>query len=592
MENLKINIKKILLVLSAIFATYGVEAAYNIGQKQVNEANKFINVIILIIMIYVYKKIEFNLKNKRTIIILTIISALFSLIVIIGGQLEYNGEIIWNFVTLLQIISLTFSIYPVIYFIFEWLEKSRITINECQHIWIKSFIPIFLCGILGFLAVYPGVYGYDAGFQIMEFFKEDVQLTSHFSIIYSAILSGIVYLGKILFNSYQTGFAIYSFLQMTFLSYVSSKVCMFCVKRLKNKYLFYLSILFYCIYPLYMIITVSSCQDAIFGGLFTLITLNLIKLVEEKKYFEKKSNIVLLVLEVFLLCLFRNNGIYCILFVIIILLFIKIPKKYIVVCCMVFSIILVKIVTGPLYNYLNVYNKSPIQEMSSIPSQQLARVYAYNKEVYSQKDLIELNKCYDVDGFKYYIYNQSISDASKASINVEYVKSNLTNYLSLWLKIGLKDPKDYVEAFLLNNLGLWYPNKNYYDSRMYHPYVEYKMLDAKAFNENYIEITRDSKFELYNNLLQKILVDNYWEKFPVISTLFTSGTYFLIFVFLVFFVVYKRNYNLFIPISFIAGLYITLFLAPVSLFRYNFSICMIIPIMISLILKNKVNKDN
>lgn len=56
MENLKINIKKILLILSAIFATYGVEAAYNIGQKQVNEANKFINVIILIIMIYVYKK--------------------------------------------------------------------------------------------------------------------------------------------------------------------------------------------------------------------------------------------------------------------------------------------------------------------------------------------------------------------------------------------------------------------------------------------------------------------------------------------------------------------------------------------------------
>ena len=70
MENLKINIKKILLILSAIFATYGVEAAYNIGQKQVNEANKFINVIILIIMIYFNNNIcsiFFNSYNRWAI---------------------------------------------------------------------------------------------------------------------------------------------------------------------------------------------------------------------------------------------------------------------------------------------------------------------------------------------------------------------------------------------------------------------------------------------------------------------------------------------------------------------------------------------
>ena len=122
--------------------------------------------------------------------------------------------------------------------------------------------------------------------------------------------------------------------------------------------------------------------------------------------------------------------------------------------------------------------------MLSIPSQQLARVYNYNIDVFNEEEIEELNKSYSkLENFKYYTERQSISDLTKGVLNSDYVKNNLNKYIKLWLNIGLKDPKNYVEAFLLNNLGYWYPNKNYKDDRMYHPYIEYEMLDAKKWNE-------------------------------------------------------------------------------------------------------------
>ena len=160
----------------------------------------------------------------------------------------------------------------------------------------------------------------------------------------------------------------------------------------------------------------------------------------------------------------------------------------------------------------------------------------------------------------------------------------MLKYISLWASVGIKDPQNYIEAHMLNTLGFWYPNKIYYDSRMYHPYIEFSMLDAKKWNSNYIEIKRDSKIPKYKEILEIIVEKNAWQNIPIFSLLFSAGFYFILVIFLLSLILLYKNYEYLAPMSVILSLYFTLFLAPVALYRYVFPIVTILPVIISLIL--------
>lgn len=397
-----------------------------------------------------------------------------------------------------------------------------------------------------------------------------------------------------MFNSYQIGFAIYCFLQMLFLSFVSTKITIYSLKRTNNIYIYLFSVLLFSVFPLYTVMALSATQDSLFAGLFALVILNILDMFENKNYWKNFINPILLSILILFACMIRNNGFYTFLVSIPFIILFKKDKKWLTLLIFLIPLILYKIYSGPVYNLIGIQNTDTMGEMLSVPSQQLARVYNYNNTVFNNKDKTLLNKYYtDVDKFTEYIFRQSISDPIKGLINNNNVSNDLSGYISLWAKIGIKDPKNYTEAFLLNTLGYWYPNKNYSDLRMYHPYIEYDMMNAKFWNKKYIDIKRSSKFKAYDKLLYLTLVKNYWKKVPIISTIFTMGTYFIVFIFLIGIAILRKKWQYFIPLSIVLGLYITLFLSPVGLFRYCFPILMILPILLSLIIsKNNIYLDS
>ena len=242
---------------------------------------------------------------------------------------------------------------------------------------ILTFSTIFLFNLLVFLALYPGVYGYDAGFQILEVLNNKVQLTSHFSVLFSAILANCVNLGKTLFNSYQIGLAIFALLQMTFMTYVATRISLYVINKIKNKILFTLTVLFFSLFPPYTVITISTTQDVMFAGISALIVLNLIELVNNKEYYNKKLNPIKLI----------------ILITIPFILIFKKDKKILTIATLITPIIIYKIYTGPIHKIMKVQNEPSTREIVSVPSQQLARVYNYNYDILNKKDLETYDRC-------------------------------------------------------------------------------------------------------------------------------------------------------------------------------------------------------
>ena len=584
------NLKNIIPFVLSFISTLGINGLITITSEQVTN-NSFVYFIFFALFLFTFSKIKI-LKKGYTVFSI-IFSVFLSLVLIIGSQLEFYSEIIWSFATLIKIIALSVSIFPLNYLLLKYVDKFKIQKSDninYKKIFVITFLIILFFNFLVFLALYPGEYGYDAGFQIMEILEKDVQITSHFSLLFSFILAKVVNLGKVLFGSYQVGFGIYCFLQMTFLSYVATKITVFCVKRIPNKIIYFINVLFFSFFPLYTLMSISAAQDSVFAGLFCLIILNVIELIENKDYWKNKLKPISLGILIFLLCLIRNNGFYCILISIHFIFLSCKNKKVVVLLIFIIPLFAYKIYSGPVFNILGVTKTDTFREMLSIPSQQFARVYNYNLKVFSKEELKQLKKFYpQIDDFKYYTYRQSIADPTKSVLNNKYVKSNLKDYISLWTSNGVKDPENYVEAFLLNSLGFWYPNKNYNDDRMYHPYIEIEMMDAAKWNPRYVQIKRESKFPIYEKILNITIGKNAWKRIPIISTIFTTGTYFIIFIFLFLLTILRRNFKYMLPISIILGLYATLFLSPVALFRYCFPIIMVSPLMINLILYQKKN---
>lgn len=584
------NLKNIIPFVLSFISTLGINGLITITSEQVTN-NSFVYFIFFALFLFTFSKIKI-LKKGYTVFSI-IFSVFLSLVLIIGSQLEFYSEIIWSFATLIKIIALSVSIFPLNYLLLKYVDKFKIQKSDninYKKIFVITFLIILFFNFLVFLALYPGEYGYDAGFQIMEILEKDVQIMSHFSLLFSFILAKVVNLGKVLFGSYQVGFGIYCFLQMTFLSYVATKITVFCVKRIPNKIIYFINVLFFSFFPLYTLMSISAAQDSVFAGLFCLIILNVIELIENKDYWKNKLKPISLGILIFLLCLIRNNGFYCILISIPFIFLSCKNKKVVVLLIFIIPLFAYKIYSGPVFNILGVTKTDTFREMLSIPSQQFARVYNYNLKVFSKEELKQLKKFYpQIDDFKYYTYRQSIADPTKSVLNNKYVKSNLKDYISLWTSNGVKDPENYVEAFLLNSLGFWYPNKNYNDDRMYHPYIEIEMMDAAKWNPRYVQIKRESKFPIYEKILNITIGKNAWKRIPIISTIFTTGTYFIIFIFLFLLTILRRNFKYMLPISIILGLYATLFLSPVALFRYCFPIIMVSPLMINLILYQKKN---
>ena len=87
---------------------------------------------------------------------------------ILGIELERYSKIFWEFKNIIYVFEFTFFFFPVVYFITSYIDNLDIKHREIKfkYLPIITFIIIFCCTFLVYLALYPGVYGYDSIYQV------------------------------------------------------------------------------------------------------------------------------------------------------------------------------------------------------------------------------------------------------------------------------------------------------------------------------------------------------------------------------------------------------------------------------------------
>jgi hypothetical protein len=172
---------------------------------------------------------------------------------------------------------------------------------------------------------------------------------------------------------------------------------------------------------------------------------------------KKKSAIIYSVLCI-LVSLFRNDGYYIIAITTLCLLFkySNILKKTKI---FKYSSIITLIIIASVYNILFPILKlnAPYRESIGVPLQQIA--YAVSNEIIDEELSKEIELFVPVEIIKR-VYMPMDVDYIKfnSQFNNTFLENNKAKFWKLYIKLFFRYPKDYLVAFLFNNVGYW----NYY----------------------------------------------------------------------------------------------------------------------------------
>lgn len=481
------------------------------------------------------------------------------------------------------IFILFFALWLLVFYILDRFLNKYKKSNEFKisnkKLLIISIITMLICWSPYYLTYFPGGVYSDTYQQFLEA-KNGIS-ASIYSVFYSLFIR-LLYV--ISFKNSSVTFVLMTIIQiLLFVGTISYFIVWLKNKKISKKYIV-LTLIFFCINPRIPIYAISIWKDSLYSIFLFMLTLFLFDIVYSKgKMLLEKKNAIIYCLLCILSAMFRNDAYFIVFMLTAALLFkyFKLYKKakFFYILSIITSIIIVctYVVFIPMLKL-----DSPYREKIGIPLQQIAYVTA-NEEV-SDDIIQEIDQFVPYDFIKV-TYNPMDVDNIKTSkrFNNEYLENNKDKFWKLYFKLFIKYPKDYLIAFLFNNVGYW----NYYltclDAGSDSLDDDYDVVYPKR---NIEDITNNVNviYNLFGFSLKKYIR-------PVASAINNCAIYTL-FVFIGMYIMIKRKANDFfiVYLPTLLRLFILLLAAPVAFSsRYIIYIVLFMPLslMIPFIQDNK-----
>lgn len=438
---------------------------------------------------------------------------------------------------------------------------------------------IFLCYIPCFLAFYPGIFNNDMVWQWEMYTYQNY--STHHPLLHTLFASSVFEAGKKLFGSYNAGLAIHSLFQLLVLSASEAFALRALIKRGCTGRAICITGGFFALYPYLPVMGLSTTKDSLFGPMFLFLFVLLWEMLESRKWFSTKKLAAVFLLIV-LSCMFRNNASHCYLLVAFFLaacwargcfLHRARNQEAKLALLLTVGVITAQIGLALLAQALDA-QKGKINEMFSVPCQQLARAYCFHEAEFSEEEKSWLFSYIPEENLEGYVYY--ISDPVKNALNDEKVKEAPLDFIRLWLHNARRFPREYAEAFLGNTLGVWYLTG---DTGSNLPYDNRESFDAEH------TFTEDSRLPGLQQVYRFFHYTNYEKYMPIVSVIFYTPFFDWMALFGFFVIIDRKKFYLMpLPILLLSYIF-TILLAPCVPVRYLFNIILCAPVLVCAAMK-------
>ena len=230
------------------------------------------------------------------------------------------------------------------------------------------------------------------------------------------------------------------------------------------------------------------------------------------------------------------------------------------------------------------------QEMLTVPIQQLARTWTLSPETFTRQEEETLFSFLPEEALLR--YTPKLSDNVKISFNNEAYASDKASFWKLWLSVFRKAPASYLNAWFLTSYGFWYPDAvlDCYEGNVVFTFT---YGDSSYFGyETELPGERNSFLPWLDGLFEKMSLELFQQRMPVLSMLFSPGFLFWAYAAGAGFLIRNRNLRtaaVFLP----AGLnWLTVLLGPASLVRYVLILWFALPVLALVVSRGKLCYTN
>lgn len=515
--------------------------------------------------------------NRRTLICGLFGGLLFAGALSIGAELLVYDRLLSGMGSLLRRLAVPVMAAPLLGLICTRLMLAR------PHVPVKPIrIPlwgymlvILLCWLPILLAYFPGMLNYDFSSEYGQ------HLVSSYStlhpLLHSALVNSVITLGELL-HSRTFGLFLMTALQMALFSASFAYACTFVQRRGGSLPMLAGMTALFGLHPIFSVMALSMTKDTLFSASLLVFSLLIWEACEEPEtFFANRKKLALCVVTAVCTALMRNNGVFALVLMLPALLIAshRMRRKAAMLggACVGASLLVLlglHIALSPSTDYTSF-------QLYSLPAQQLVR--AYNSGKMSEEDKAELEEWYTSETGL--VVHPHLADGAKGYLKRGRIQSEGGKFMALWSRVGKTCAKEYLEAFLMLNVGLWYPDDlshstiyldASYNDKGYLQTQEYDMTDVGLFTTSLLPGVRD--------LMERICRRNRYQKYPIISLLFCTATPFWAIVFACALLAARRRTHLLPAALGALGLFLSYLFGPCTLPRYVLPLFALAPVLL------------
>ncbi len=531
-----------------------------------------------------------RLLDRRLAVVSAVFGLIFAGMLIIGRNvfLFGNGRLA-NYTTYVKILFLlplmAAAVACFIHYVEKWTRRAERSPLEGGTERVLSRIrkkPLIVWGILliswvpALLAAFPGIYAYDAIYQVNYVMKGF--LSVHHPVLHTLWLGGSIKLGQMLFNSNEIGLLLYTVTQMLAFAATMTYILRWLYRHCSAFLTLCAGILFVLV-PYNALFAISATKDVMYASLFTIVVMRTYDIVTRpQEFFGHIRAQITYVLWAFGMFSMRHNGFYVFVCMLPFLLIIcrKYWKQTVAVGAAAISVWL--LFTGPGYKLLHVLDDDiTLRESMCVPAQQLARSALNNADELSEEELDLIREYFP----RYEHYNPRTADDVKNTTNTEKIEEDPLAFIRLWIKVGLKCPVSYADAWLAMSLGNWYPDQDYPLPNAFHPYMPFdNYTSTGGYGTDFVWVERTSYLPLAEKFYRAIAEKTIHEKFPVISMLFSPGMAFWVLLLTIAACIYRKKTRMIAPLCLIVVACLNVLFGPVVIMRYSYPLILCVPVLL------------
>lgn len=496
----------------------------------------------------------------------------------LGAELRYYGGLLPGMGSMLRRAAVPVMAAPLLGSLATYIMAHQPRESKTLRWPIAAYMAILLlCWLPLLIAYYPGMLNYDFHTEYNQYLAG--QWDNRHPLLYIVLCYGVFSLGDALGQPELAVFAV-TLLRMLAFAAALSYSCVFVQRRRAPRWALLSMTAIYALLPTFSVMAVSSAKDTPFAAaVLTLSLLSWEALENPKAFFAGRRKPVAFVISVLFTWHMRKNGVAVLLMLPLLIAACKGARAQMARLCAVSAALSLLLAVG--MNAALHPADQPSFQTYSIPAQQLAR--AYNLGDMTEDEREELRGWY-VDSNWGLQLLPHLADAAKGSLDPDRLAREGDAFMDLWARVGRKNLRVYTEAFLLLNIGSWYPDDQSH-TRIYQEYGQDKgYLQTDEYDLSEHGIGKHNPLPAVRSMYEQICRRNEYLKYPVISQLMCTATPLWMILLAVFALAAKGCGRPAVAASGVLALWVSYLLGPCTLARYMLPLFCLAPAMLILAL--------